>query len=167
MNLCEKLAGCPEGMKLWSPLFGECEFVALGEDMENSYPDDYIVVYCDEMGRTTFDKHGHYFDSSEECLLFPSRENRDWDNWECPKPKEERFDPNTLQPFDKVLVRDDNSQKWKPALFAWFDLSYSSCVVIGQKESPFWCAVPYNEDTKHLLGTKNEASEFYRWWEEK
>lgn len=158
LNLCEKLAGCSAGMKLWSPLLGNCWILKIRKDS--------ITVGNEAVGLHSFDKHGHYSDSSEECLLFPSKDNRDWDNWECPKPKVERFDPETLQPFDKVLVRDDNSQKWKPALFAWFDLSYSSCVVIGQKESPFWCAVPYNEDTKHLLGTKDEASEFYRWWED-
>lgn len=167
MNLCEKLAGCPKGTKLWSPLFGECEFVALGEDME-TYPDDYIVVDCDEMGRTTFDKHGHYFSSTEECMLFPSRENRDWDSWECPKPKVERFDPETLQPFDKVLVRDDNSQVWQPALFAWRGVEdYYSVTCNNLWNEPFRCAIPYNDDTKHLLFTSNEAPEYYRWWEDK
>lgn len=168
LNLCEKLAGCPAGTKLWSPLFGECEFVALGDDMETSYPDECVVIICDEMGRTYFDKHGHYFDSSEECLLFPSRENRDWDSWECPKPKVEveRFDPNTFQPFDKVLVRDNNSQIWQPALFSWCEVEdYYSVRCINLWDEPFRCAIPYNDDTKHLIGTKDEAPEYYRWWE--
>ena len=168
LNLCEKLAGCPAGTKLWSPLFGECEFVALGDDMETSYPDECVVIICDEMGRTYFDKHGHYFDSSEECLLFPSRENRDWDSWECPKPKVERFDPNTFQPFDKVLVRDNNSQIWQPALFSRCEVEdYYSVRCINLWDEPFRCAIPYNDDTKHLIGTTDEAPEFYRWWEDK
>lgn len=165
LNLCEKLAGCPKGTKLWSPLFGECEFVSLGGDMKTSYPDDFIVVDSDEMGRTTFDKHGHFFSSSEECLIFPSKDNRDWDNWECPKPKVERFDPKTLQPFDKVLVRDLNSDRWKIDFFAILEQG-RECLVFTVVSS--WRkAVPYNEDTKHLLGTSNEAPEFYRWWEDK
>lgn len=168
LNLCEKLAGCPKGTKLWSPLFGECEFVALGEDMDIRYPDDSFVVRCDEMGNTFFDKHGHYFSSSEECLIFPSRENRDWDSWDCPKPKVQvkRFDPKTFQPFDKVLVRDNSGQIWFPALFSWREVDdYYSVGLIGQTSSRR--AVPYNKDTKHLLGTSNEAPEYYRWWEEK
>lgn len=165
MNLCEKLAGCPAGTKLWSPLFGECEFVALSEDMETTYPDECVVVNCDEMGRTYFDKHGHYFDSSEECLIFPSRENRDWDNWECPKPKVERFDPNTLQPFDKVLARDLNSERWKIDFFAILERGRERLVFTIV--SSWWQAIPYNEDTKHLLGTNDEAPEYYRWWEDK
>lgn len=165
LNLCEKLAGCPKGTKLWSPLLGDCEFVALSKDMKTSYPNDFIVVDCDEMGRTTFDKHGHFFSSSEECLIFPSRENRDWDNWECPKPKVERFDPKTLQPFDKVQVRDSDIAKWRIDFFSHF-VEMEEYPVVGVVN--IWkCCVPYNEDTKHLLGTKDEAPEFYRWWEDK
>ena len=26
--------------------------------------------------------------------------------------------------------------------------------------------IPYNEDTKHLLGTTNDCPEYYKWWEE-
>ena len=26
--------------------------------------------------------------------------------------------------------------------------------------------IPYNDDTKHLVGTTNEAPEFYRYWED-
>lgn len=78
LNLCEKLAGCPEGTKLWSPLFGEVEFAGFGFDK--------FFVRKDEEGITaTFDKRGYYYDCSEECLIFPSKDNRDWDSWECPK----------------------------------------------------------------------------------
>ena len=42
-----------------------------------------------------------------ECTLFPSKDQRVWSKFEMfwDKPKVERFDPKTLQPFDKVLVR--------------------------------------------------------------
>lgn len=165
LNLCEKLAGCPEGTKLWSPLLGDCEFVALSKDMKTSYPNDFIVVDCDEMGRTSFDKHGHYFSCSEECLIFPSRENRDWDNWECPKPKVERFDPKTLQPFDKVLGRINKSYPWRCDFLSQVE-EMEEYPVVGVVNIWKYC-VPYNEDTKHLLGTKDEAPEYYRWWEDK
>lgn len=168
LNLCEKLAGCPEGMKLWSPLFGECEFVALGDDMETSYPDECVVIICDEMGRTYFDKHGHYFDSSEECLLFPSRENRDWDSWVKPKPKPkvERFDPETFQPFDRMLVRDEDDDIWRCDFFERLKKERCSFQVAALFAS-WMCCIPYNDDTKHLLGTTDEAPEYYRWWEDK
>lgn len=165
MNLCEKLAGCPKGTKLWSPLFGECRFVALGDDMEITYPDECVVITCDEMGSTYFDKHGHYFDSSEECLLFPSRENRNWDSWECPKPKPERFDPETFQPFDRMLVRDEDDDIWRCDFFERLKKEGCSSPVAALVASWMFC-IPYNDDTKHLLGTTDDAPEYYRWWED-
>ena len=28
------------------------------------------------------------------------------------------------------------------------------------------CCIPYNEETKHLVGTTDEAPEYYRYWED-
>ena len=157
LNLCEKLAGCPEGTKLWSPLLGNCRILKIRKDS--------ITVGNEAVGLHSFDKHGHYFDSSEECLLFPSRGNRDWDSWVCPKPKVERFDPKTLQPFDKVLVRDSHSGTWRGTFFTILEMGDEYAVVA--MTSSWMYAVPYNEDTKHLLGTSEDAPEYYRWWEDK
>lgn len=161
LNLCELLAGCPVGTKLWSPLFGECRFVKISRNHNSVIVDSPAVL-----GFSVFDEYGHYFDSSEECLLFPSRENRDWDNWEFPKPKVERFDPKTLQPFDKVLVRDHSSQPWKPAFFGAFN-GGEEFPVVSIAGVCYSRAVPYNEDTKNLIDTKDGAPEYYRWWEDK
>ena len=74
-----------------------------------------------------------------------------------------KFDPKTLQPFDKVLVRDNNDNKWECSLFSR---------IIKHESFPFKCVcsvfrycIPYNDDTKHLIGTTGEAPEFYRYWE--
>ena len=76
---------------------------------------------------------------------------------------DERFDPKTLKPIDKVLVNHDDI--WKVDFFSH----------ICQYEPNGWCqctgdsyyiCIPYNDDTKHLLGTKEEAPLFYRYWED-
>ena len=75
----------------------------------------------------------------------------------------ERFNPNTLKPYDKVLVRDCYSGNWVCDLFSH----------IGNKDTyPFYCVsnycrwcIPYNDDTKHLIGTSESPSEYYRYWE--
>lgn len=158
LNLCEKLAGCPRWTKLWSPLFGEVEFVCLCSDK--------VVVRSDKKGITsTFDKRGYYYNYSEECLIFPSKDNRDWDSWECPKPKVERFDPKTLQPFDKVLVRDEDDDIWRCDFFERLKKEGCSSPVAALVASWMFC-IPYNDDTKHLLGTTDDAPEYYRWWED-
>lgn len=90
-------------------------------------------------------------------------------NWELfdyrikPKPKP-RFDPKTLQPFDKVLVRDRDSEKWSCGFFSHKDAgSEYPYRCIG---SPYIRCIPYNDDTKHLVGKTDEAPEFYRYWED-
>ena len=35
------------------------------------------------------------------------------------------------------------------------------CVDIGYHQ-----CIPYNDDTKHLVGTLNDCPEYYKWWEE-
>ena len=89
------------------------------------------------------------------------------------KPKVERFDPKTLKPFDKVLARCTGSV-WVPTLFGYFineaDKDPLSpfengervvCVDIGYHQ-----CIPYNEETKHLIGTLDDCPEYYKWWEE-
>jgi hypothetical protein len=74
------------------------------------------------------------------------------------KPK---FNPNTLQPFDKVLVRDDDTCKWGISFFDIYEyeLGHFCCI-----EDTYYQCVPYNEETKHLHRTNNEAPEFYQIW---
>lgn len=82
---------------------------------------------------------------------------------EIEKPKEEpepKFDPSTLQPFDKVLVRDDEEDKWKCSFFSHI-CNGTSCVYVCTAHDWEKC-IPYNDETKHLLGTADEAPEFYK-----
>jgi hypothetical protein len=74
------------------------------------------------------------------------------------KPK---FNPNTLQPFDKVLVRDDDTCKWGISFFDIYEyeLGHFCCI-----EDTYYQCVPYNEETKHLHRTNNEAPEYYQIW---
>ena len=74
-----------------------------------------------------------------------------------PKPK---FAPNTLQPFDPVLVRDTNNEIWKCNIFSHIDADEVyrySCI-----GSEWRYCIPYNDKTKHLCGTSDEAPAFYQ-----
>ena len=80
------------------------------------------------------------------------------------EPKTEKFDPKTLQPFDKVLVRDFLSDEWVGDFFEKIlenDIYYNVACAICR-----WAqCIPYNEETKHLLGTREDCPEYYKWWE--
>ena len=162
LDLTKILDGCPKGTEFYSTTYGMVEFIRL--DLSSIYP---ILVSLTSSGVGCFTKDGRIFSSYYgECTLFPSKDQRDWSKFErfWDKSKVERFDVNTLQPFDKVLVRGQNGQNWRAELFSHVDNVFRM-VAVG---SCYWTqCIPYNEDTKHLLGTTNDCPEYFKWWEEK
>lgn len=160
LNLEKILKYCPKGTKLYSPALGEVAFAAI-----NYYDRTYPIIAKTEDGTFCFTKQGKLYDMKQsECLLFPSKDQRDWSKFEA-KIDEPKFHPKTLQPFDKVLVRDNNSERWRVQLFSNIiedDLDYLYFCI----NSPYRYCIPYNDDTKHLVGTAEEAPEYYRYWEE-
>ena len=82
---------------------------------------------------------------------------------------EHKFDPNTLQPFDKVLVRDNYTHMWDIDFYSY---KYNGTDIVN-RAYPYKCVgnsqrycIPYNDDTKHLIGTNMDAPKFYHYWEE-
>lgn len=71
-----------------------------------------------------------------------------------------------FKPFDQVLVRDENDEDWYPAHYRYYDPTDEFphiCDNMGWKQ-----CIPYNEETKHLLGTTNgyqkqEPKEYHVW----
>ena len=158
LNLVEILKDCPKGTKLYSTIYGEVEFV--GIDEESEYPITFITSKESTNVVTSDGRNFDIFDG--ECVLFPSKEMRDWSKFKVKKPK---FDPKTLKPFDRVLARHGLEYVWECTWYSHFvndtfdyyymcaGLHYSYCI-------------PYNDDTKHLVGTTDEAPEYYRYWED-
>lgn len=64
--------------------------------------------------------------------------------------------PFNLQPFDKVLVRDDPNQKWTVDIFSYYNREDNDYPYICVGNHYCHC-LPYNEQTAYLVGTK----EFY------
>ena len=161
IDLTKILEGCPKGTEFYSTTYGMVEFIRL--DLSSIYP---ILVSLTSSGVGCFTKDGRIFSSYYgECTLFPSKDQRDWSKFErfWDKSKVERFDVNTLQPFDKVLVRDDDCY-WTADLFSHIDDEINDricCSCFRWKQ-----CIPYNEETKHLVGTKEDCPEYYKWWEE-
>ena len=82
---------------------------------------------------------------------------QDQNNWELVPNK---FDINTLVPFeDKVLIRNDESQRWLPAFWGYK-------VVDGFITTFGWCkyCIPYKRN-EILFKTNNDCDDFYKTWE--
>lgn len=157
LNLVEILKYCPKGTKLYSPALGEIAFEEI-----NYYDRTYPIIVNTEDGTFCFTEQGKLYDMKQsECLLFPSKEQSDWSKF---KPKQAKFDPKTLIPFDKILVRNYNTEKWRCDFFS--HTTESDVYEYVTTKYVFRQCIPYNDDTKHLVGTTDEAPEYYRYWEE-
>lgn len=155
LNLVEILKDRPKGTKLYSTVFGEVKFMGIKENAP--YP---IIVKVNDENFESFTADGRmlvYFDG--ECTLFPSRTQRNWAEF---KPKQPKFDPKTLQVFDKVLVFFNGI--WSCDFYSHYndDIPFHYVCLRSSVNR----IIPYNEDTKHLVGTTDEAPEYYRYWED-
>ena len=162
LNLCEILKHCPQGETFWSPMLDGVKFSCIDEERQ------MIIVETIE-GHFTWEINADGTISidevtSPEVMLYPSKEMRDWSKFTAPWLKKERFDPKTLSPFDRVLARNHGSHRWTCDLFS---------DIIDGNECMYHCigsyyryCIPYNDDTKYLLDTKDEAPDFYKYWED-
>ena len=153
LNLVEILKNCPSGTKLYSAVLGDVTFESITAN--KLHP---IIIKSNNYSYG-FSADGKMHSGLGECTLFPSKDQRDWSKFKVKKPK---FDPNTLKPFDKVLVRYNDTGRWKCAFYSHGSIIYKYTTA----NSGYMYCIPYNEETKHLLGTTEEVSEFYKYWED-
>lgn len=230
LNLVEILKDAPKGTKLWSPLCGECELVAVEENCS-----DPILCKTSDGNNIKFTNLGKYYSilfKNGECLLFPSKDMRDWYKfvWKkgailvsndgetvvmffgwandayteffgakfpvkkeegkstfntcdfesccqsyniepCINPTTREFsvktvkitvgnsepnEPNkpiepkySFKPFDKVVIRNHDNEKWSCDLFSYMEDGQAICTA---GTYGFQC-LPYNEETAKLIGT--------------
>ena len=163
LDLTKILEGCPKGTEFYHAGFGRVWFV--GIDLDSDYP-IRLSLNNDPCDNTFLTKKGTVnVQYDGECILFPSRTQRDWNKFErfWDKPKVEKFGLKTLQPFDKVLVRNHSTEIWQPNFFGYInDENPKTISCFGF----YWdYCIPYNEETKHLVGTSDDCPEYYKWWE--
>lgn len=145
-NLIDILRDMPKGTKLYSPICGECEFRRVNGNEIN------VVASSSKYGMITynFDENGCYLEEGE-CLLFPSKVNRDWSTFELRYPDTYHF-----KPFDKVIVRIKDTDKWAVDFFSYYT---------NDRKYPYACSgnrwfcqcFPYNQVTACVVGTERRV----------
>lgn len=123
------------------------------------------------------DKHGYLFIASsfnsevitrlatdeEKQILFAALA-KEGKRWNAEKKCMEDLKPKCeFKPFDKVLVKDLIGDNWNIAHFSYIDRTDS----IYPFMTEFGCfkrCIPYNEETKDLLGTSSDCPEKYKTW---
>lgn len=153
IDLTKILKNCPKGTEFWSKAHGVVSFQKI--NLAEECP---IYVKC-AYGIISLTSEGKYFKEGE-CILIPSKDQRDWNKFSAPWYKKEKFDPKTLKPFDKVIVRD-NYSNWVCTFFSHIK-EFESYPYRTSSGKYAYC-IPYNDDTKHLIGTTEESPEYYKY----
>lgn len=145
MNIAKILKKCPSGTKLYSPLYGEIELVSV-------YDKKYPIVCSHKVNNVeyyrTFTEEGKCRDYNAELMLYPSRDQRDWNKFGVT----DQVNDHQFKPFDKVLVRDYDNEEWQCNIISHInensddDYTYD-CIYSRWKQ-----CIPY-EGNEHLLGT--------------
>lgn len=127
------------GDKVYSPAHGNGFIASISRDPDDKYP---IEVIFEGMGQDLhfFTPEGKMFIQAPECILFPSKDERDWDNY---------ISSSIILPFNKVLVRNYPEARWLPQFFLYYEVG---------KEAPFHCVqesfkycIPYEGNENKLL----------------
>lgn len=107
-NLISILKHCPEGTKLYSPIYGEVVLDSVQSKsiytLAKTNNGSTLVVEFTRLGRL------YYEFSNSECVLFPSKDQRDWDKFRIPTKKGDVIMFNGQVP---CLVTGDYSQDKK------------------------------------------------------
>ena len=154
MNIAEILKYCPKGTKLYSTVFGEVEFFKV-------YPNNMIVVSIKDDWKRMFRKDGSYTEYGE-CVLFPSKDQRDWDEFRLPVKKgdimmsdgrafiiSDEYANTTIGAYHKYICGIDAMGKFK----------------VSQSNRRHWTNsfyIPASEEAKKELFDKM-AEAGYRW----
>ena len=139
MNIAEILKRMPSGTKIYSSLHGaEVELVEVTEDKRQQI---IIKEHPTSLARDSFFPNGS-FRKGGECMLFPSKNEREWQNISL-----------GLKPFGRVLAKETKDDYWEIDFFS----SYT-----GEKKKPYMCltgtyeyCIPFKGNEKYLGKTEN------------
>lgn len=143
INLVEILKDAPKGTKLWSPICGECELIKVYTE----YP---FTIICTERHdrQISFTAKGKYTYLDGECILFPSKDNRDWSTFEAPRMHK------YFNPFQKVLVAYlCPDLKWKADLYSHYS---------KEEDHPHICLSGFTFDDDKIIPYEGNEDELGR-----
>ncbi|MGL5980639.1 MAG: hypothetical protein ACRCZY_07160 [Phocaeicola sp.] len=144
INLAELLKGC-EGETIYSMIHGDVTIDCMLTD------DQYKIQVKTSHDIEWFSGFGELLNGRGECVLFPSKDQRDWKKW---KAEREAKMEHQFKPFEKVLVRDGDMDLWTCNLFSCI-MDYTThkfcCINVVWKQ-----CIPY-EGNEHLLGTTDNV----------
>lgn len=157
LDLVKLLGDCPKGTKLWCPIFGEVEFDRVEEG--SSLP--IICVRDTQVGCARFTSTGRYYETfpEAECILFPSKDNRNWSTFCVYK------DGDFLANEDgrAFIFRGKFSNSGYPMAYGGVD----TCdMFIECEDNKVWGSTPFRKATpKEVTNLMNKMKEAGYMWD--
>lgn len=149
LDLTKILKDAPTGTKLWSPICGECELLKIVNDEDVSHP---IICRTNlnggDFGRESFSADGKFSTlyKNAECVLFPSKENRNWSTFQVANQHKH------FEPFQKVLVGliMNGKQNWTRDVYMYYRKDIKGHCTVFESMVPDDLIIPYdaNKDGK-------------------
>ena len=99
INIAELLKDCPQGMKLYTTVWGGVEFIKLLFDVGLIKVSPTSNLYNTSSTKLLYSDGSYAQDG--ECVLFPSKENRDWSKFHKP-----------FKDGDIICTKIKNGNKW-------------------------------------------------------
>ena len=148
-NLISILKHCPEGTKLYSPIYGEVVLDSVQSKsiytLAKTNNGATLVVEFTRLGRL----YSEF--SNSECVLFPSKDQRDWDKFRIPTKKGDVIMFNGQVP---CLVTGDYSQDKKAWVCGLLEDGDFCTNIIHPSE---WCPCFYTFATEEVKDKLFEA----------
>lgn len=120
INIAELLKDCPIGTKLYSPLCGECKL--------DTVTCKSILVESITFKTLHFNEDGTYYDGYDdgyddaECLLFPSKDQRDWSTFQRPFK-----DGDIIIKWNHIAIVSHIEPSGRIWYHCWYDKKYKDC----------------------------------------
>lgn len=159
MKITEILKYCPRDYRLYSPLFGEVTFYNITETKIRVYNLNKYCIYDFNHDGTFNVVNG--VESTRECMLFPSKDQRDWNKFRLPVKKGDIM----MSDNKAFIISDEYADVFHGSFHKYicginsmgkFDISHLD----GYWTSTFY--IPASEEAKKELFTKM-AEAGYKW----
>lgn len=120
LTIADRLRYAPEGMELYSPPYGTVKLdkILSNNNIRIINKNNRLIIFLPNGKMNEID--------DSECMLFPSKENRDWTTIDCSKPKRQDL------PTDTLCIVTNFADKKDPWFFRYY-AENSKCCDAGVK----------------------------------
>ena len=163
MNIAKILKYCPKGTKLYSPVYGDVTLHSI-DSVDKKFP---ILINDIKGNEWLLTEEGHYTEyPNSECVLFPSKDQRDWDEFRLPVKRGDIMMSNVSK---RAFIASGGTINGRPQYICGIN-SCDNFQIVYNNNNTIWTSdfyipdfyIPASEESKkELFDEMKEAG--YKW----